>query len=168
MQDIIIRETLPEDAEKVIEYLKRIGEETDNLTFGKEGLPITVEQEQEYLAQAHDSGSSVHYSAWKNGEMIGDASLSGFPRRMRHRAELGIAVVRAEWNQGIGSMLLRKLIAYARQNEIEMLDLEVRSDNAAAIHIYEKFGFQRIGTLPAYFKIGDAYFDFEVMCLDLR
>lgn len=168
MNNFEIRETLPEDAEKIIEYLKKIGGETDNLTFGKEGLPVTAEQEKEYLQQTHDSGQSVRYSVWKDEEIIGDGSLSGLPRRMSHRAELGLTVIKSAWNQGIGSMLLDKLIAYARQNGIEIIDLKVRSDNAAAIHLYEKFGFKRIGTVPAYFKIGKRYFDVEAMYLDLR
>ena len=154
MDNIEIRELLPEDAEQMIEYLKKIGGETDNLTFGKEGLPITVEQEKEFLRQARESKQSVHYGAWKNGQIIGHGKLSGFPRRMSHRAEMSLAVM--------------KLIHYARQNEIEIIQLEVRSDNTGAIHLYEKHGFQRIGTIPAYFKMENAYFDFDMMCLDLR
>ena len=50
----------------------------------------------------------------------------------------------------------------------EIIQLEVRSDNTSAIHLYEKHGFQRIGTIPAYFKMENAYFDFDMMCLDLR
>ena len=168
MDNIEIRELLPEDAEQMIEYLKKIGGETDNLTFGKEGLPITVEQEKEFLRQARESKQSVHYGAWKNGQIIGHGNLSGFPRRMSHRAEMSLAVMKSEWNQGIGSMLVEKLIEYARQNEIEIIQLEVRSDNTGAIHLYEKHGFQRIGIIPAYFKMENAYFDFDMMCLDLR
>lgn len=93
MDNIEIRELLPEDAEQMIEYLKKIGGETDNLTFGKEGLPITVEQEKEFLRQARESKQSVHYGAWKNGQIIGHGNLSGFPRRMSHRAEMSLAVM---------------------------------------------------------------------------
>ena len=168
MEKVEIRETMPGDAGKAIEYMKRIGGETDNLTFGREGLPLTVEQEAAYLQQVHDDVRSVHYSVWKNGEMIGDGSITGSPRRTSHYAEMGLSVVRAEWNKGIGGMIVNKLIEYARQNGIEIVKLEVRSDNMGAIHLYEKYGFQRVGTLPAYFKIGDEYFDFEIMCLDLR
>lgn len=43
MEGIIIREALAKDAEQMIEYLKIVGGETDNLTFGETGLPVTVE-----------------------------------------------------------------------------------------------------------------------------
>mgnify|MGYP001081646592 CR=1 FL=1 len=168
MEHIEIRETMPEDAEKLIAYLKKVGAETDNLTFGKEGLSVTVEQEKAYLTQVHEEQRSVHYSVWKEGELIADGSLSGLPRRMSHYAELGLSVIKAQWNQGIGGRLLEELIAYARQASIEIIRLEVRSDNAGAIHLYEKYGFKRVGMIPGYFKINDTYVDFVMMCLDLR
>ena len=89
---------------------------------------------------------SVLYGVWKNREIIGDASLSGFSRRMSHRAEFGISVVKSEWGQGIGSALLQKCIMYAKEHAIELINLEVRSDNIRAIHVYEKYGFRKIGT----------------------
>lgn len=168
MSDIVIRESSPEDAELLLLYLKRVGGETENLTFGSEGLPITVEQERAFLQSVKENEHSVCYCAWKNGELVGDGSLSVMSRRMSHRAELGISVVKAEWNSGIGSLLMEKLIEFARKSRIELINLEVRSDNIRAIHLYEKFGFQRIGTSPAYFKIEDDYVDFELMYLDLR
>jgi ribosomal protein S18 acetylase RimI-like enzyme len=51
---------------------------------------------------------------------------------------------------------------------IEIIELEVRCDNRRAIHLYEKYGFIRHGTFPAFFKIGDEYIDFDLMHLDLR
>lgn len=168
MEQIEIREVMPEDAEKLIACMKRTGGETDNLTFGEEGLPVTIEQEREYIEQMRCAEKSVHYGAWKDGKLVGSASLNGLPRRMSHYADMALAVEKAYWNQGIGGMLIEKLIEYARQAGIEIIKLEVRSDNASAIHLYEKYGFKRVGRLPAYFKIGTQYIDFEVMCLDLR
>ncbi len=166
--EIIIREALAEDAEQIIAYTKIVGGETDNLTFGKSGLPVSLEQEEKFLKRVHDDKTSIHLVACKNGKIIGNGSLSGLPRRMCHRAELGLTVRRNYWHQGIGSMLLTELIKYAKGSGIEIINLEVRSDNLNAIHLYEKFGFRRIGTLPAYFKINGHYVDFEIMYLDLR
>ena len=39
-----IDQARPEDAAQLLAYLKRVGSETDNLTFGAEGLPGTAEQ----------------------------------------------------------------------------------------------------------------------------
>ena len=111
---------------------------------------------------------SCSFFAWRDGRIIGDVSLSGLPRRMNHRAELGLTVLKSEWNKGLGSRLLKMAIEYAKSNGIEIINLEVRSDNFRAIYVYEKFGFRKIGTSPAYFKTGDSYIDFDIMYLDLR
>ena len=43
MQELIVRELVPDDAEQLIAYTKQIGGESDNLTFGADGFPVTVE-----------------------------------------------------------------------------------------------------------------------------
>ncbi|MCR4902386.1 MAG: GNAT family N-acetyltransferase, partial [Butyrivibrio sp.] len=110
MDDIIIREALSKDAEELIAYTKRIGSESDNLTFDGNGFPITVEQEKAFLEGVHKDKKSIHLLAIKNGKIVGDGSLGGMPRRMSHRADLGLTVIKDEWNQGIGSRLLEELI----------------------------------------------------------
>ena len=168
MEDIIIKEVAPEDAAKWLDFTRLTGSETENLSFGKEGLPISVEEEADFIRYINDDPHSVAFLAWKDNEIIGSGSLGGLPRRMSHRASLGLSVAKAHWNKGIGSALLRRVIDWAGENGIEIINLEVRSDNDSAIHLYEKFGFQKTGAVPAYFKIGDKYADCDIMYLDLR
>ena len=168
MSKIEIREATSDDADILIAYTKRVGGESDNLTFGADGLPVTTEQEKAFLQSMHDDKHSVFYCAWKIEELIATGSITGLPRRMNHRAELALSVVKAEWNNGVGSMLMEKLIEYAKQHGIEIINLDVRSDNVNAIHLYKKYGFKHIGTSPAFFKINGKYIDFELMYLDLR
>lgn len=168
MEEFKVREARFEDAPQVLEYLKIIGGETENLTFGAEGLPITAEQEGEFLESVYNNPTSLHLIVCKGGEIIGDGGLTGLPRRMSHRAEVGLSVKKAYWSCGIGSMILKELIEYAKKSGIELLNLEVRSDNLRAIHLYEKFGFRKIGTSPAFFKINGEYADVDLMYLDLR
>ena len=42
--ELTIRPAHSEDAAAILAYLRQIGAESDNLTFGPEGLPITEEQ----------------------------------------------------------------------------------------------------------------------------
>mgnify|MGYP004421668729 CR=1 FL=1 len=51
-------------------------------------------------------------------------------RRLRNRASLYII-----------SALMERILAFARENGVEQVNLEVRSDNKRAIALYEKFGF---------------------------
>ena len=166
--DIVIRHAVPDDAAALIEYLNTIGGESDNLTFGKDEFPIKPEQERAFIEGLAEKPHDCMIVAVKDGRIVGDATLAGHPRRMAHRAELGISVLKAEWGRGIGSRLMEALIEYAEQHGVELLNLEARADNEKAIHLYEKFGFRTIGVSPAFMKLRGEYHDAVLMYLDLR
>ncbi|MEE1087001.1 MAG: GNAT family N-acetyltransferase [Schaedlerella sp.] len=165
--NIMIEKAVAADAEALLEYLRQVGAETDNLTFGAEGMPITVEEEAAYLDVLADSKDNVMLVAKEGNRIIGNAALNRQPRRMRHRGNFAISVRKECWNRGIGRKLLETVIAFARENDFEIIDLQVRSDNLAAIHLYEKYGFERLYTYPAFFKMNGEEIDFEIMCLRL-
>lgn len=157
----------PEDAAALLDYLEQIGGETDNLTFGGEGLPFSEQEEARHLGAVLDSADDIQLVVRLDGRIVADASLHRMPRRMHHRAELGISVARDYWGRGIGSALMEKLIAFARQQGIRQLELQVRSDNARAIGLYEKFGFRKLCRFPAFFRMGETDVDFDLMNLTL-
>ena len=165
--NIIIKEARPEDAAKLIEYTKLVGSQTDNLSFGKEGIGDTPEVE-EFIKRISSDSKSVMYFAWKNDDIVGCANISGMKRRMSHRANFAISVDKSEWGSGVGSALLEKCISFAKDNEIEIINLDTRSDNFRAISLYKKFGFVKIGRMPAFSKINGEYIDADLMYLDLR
>ena len=103
-----------------------------------------------------------------NGEIIGTASLNRKPRRMSHRGEFGISLKKAWWGCGAASALTEAVLAFAKENGFEQLNLEVRSSNARAIHLYEKYGFRKLCTFPHFFKINGEYIDFDLMNLELN
>ena len=49
----------------------------------------------------------------------------------------------------------------------ESIELEVRSDNEAAIALYKKFGFEKVGTNEKFFKINGEFFAADYMNLYL-
>ena len=54
--------------------------------------------------------------------------------------------------KGIARMMLQELIAAGEAEQVEAFTLEVRVSNAAAIHIYEKFGFVSEGIRPGFYE----------------
>lgn len=166
--EIVIERATSADAKEILEYLKQAGAETDNLTFGGEGLPYTPEEEAQHIKEAENSHNEVMLLAKADGKIIGDAGLSRMSRRMSHRGNLGLAVKKEYWNCGVGSRLISEAIKFAKENQIEIIDLEVRCDNTAAIHLYEKFGFKRIGTHPAFFKLDGNEIPFDYMYLKVE
>ncbi len=165
--NVTIEKALPCDAADLLEYLKQIGGETDNLTFGAEGVPFSTHEEMLYIEKMEQSENGILLLAKENGKIIGNASLNRFPRRMCHRGEMGVSVLKDYWNKGIGGRLLNQIIDYAKENNYTIIDLQVRSDNYNAIHLYEKFGFKKIGTHPKFHKVDNSFLSFDYMYLDL-
>ena len=162
-----IEKATPSDAAMLLEYLKQVGGETDNLTFGPEGMPFSIEAEAEFISNMENSCDDIMLLAKNDNKIVGCASLSRLPRRMKHRGDFAISVAKDYWNKGIGSKLLDNIIVFARENNFEIIDLQVRSDNKRAIYLYEEYGFKKIGEHPAFFKIGDENISFDIMCLEL-
>ena len=141
--NISYRTAAPEDAEMLLEYTKLVGGETDFLTFGADGIPFTVEQESELLARMADSPHSRFFLALDGERIVGNSCINGFGNpRLRHRATIAITVLREYWGLGVGSGLMERMIAFARETGAELLSLEVRSDNERAKALYRKFGFE--------------------------
>lgn len=55
-------------------------------------------------------------------------------------------------NKHIGSLLLKKIINIAEENDSKNITLEVRIDNQKAIYLYEKFGFKKVSIRKKYYN----------------
>lgn len=166
---VIVRNALASDAEAILTFCQQIGSETDNLSYGEEGLTISVADEGILLSEIQKSKTSHFLVAEEAGEIVGTCNCSAFrKKRLAHRAEIGIAVKKAYWHQGIGRQLLTRLIAAAQQSGLKVLSLEVRSDNDRAIHLYDSLGFQKLGTFKHFMEIDDQAIDFDIMELLLE
>jgi ribosomal-protein-alanine N-acetyltransferase len=63
-----------------------------------------------------------------------------------------IAVAPTAQRRGIGEALLTELLDEAARRDCPHVDLEVRADNDAAIRLYERHGFTRIGVRRGYYQ----------------
>ena len=67
--NIEIRKATAADAEKVLDYCKIIGSESDNLTFGAEGVPFSTESEAlNAFITPKNSSTSSPYATVKSSE----------------------------------------------------------------------------------------------------
>ena len=167
--NITYREAEPSDAGKFLEYSKIVGSETDNLTFGAEGLSLSISQEADFIRKFAGNPGSIMIVAFDEGELIGTGAVSvvsGKPR-FAHRREIAISVRKDYWGKGIGTGIMNVLMDFARKSGAEVIELEVRSDNEAAISLYKKFGFEKIGTNEKFFKINGEFFAADYMNLYL-
>ena len=91
----------------------------------------------------------VFAAVLEDGTLIGTAGLNVHPNpRMRHGATLGILVHTGYQNMGVGTALMKAVLDLA-DNWLMLVrvELEVFADNARAIHLYEKFGFEKEGLM---------------------
>jgi putative acetyltransferase len=122
----------------------------------------SAEKWRKWLAEA--SADDFILVAEVAGEVVGNLGLhlaSKSPRR-RHAAGIGMSV-RDDWHgRGVGTALLAAALDLA-DNWLNFvrLELTVYTDNAVALALYRKFGFEVEGTLKSYaFRNGrfiDAY-----------
>lgn len=99
-----------------------------------------------------------HYEAARAGDkLVGYAGIARLGRIRPFEYEIHtIGVDPAHQGRGIGRQLLARLLDFARGGTIF---LEVRTDNAAAIALYESEGFTRVGMRKRYYRVSgaDAY-----------
>lgn len=83
------------------------------------------------------------YVAVQGSQVVGwcDAVPHWAPA-LKHRANLGMGILKEHRRRGMGEQLLRVVIQRASALGLKRVDLEVRADNFAAIGLYEKCGFQ--------------------------
>jgi len=101
-------------------------------------------------------GGQFTLGAWQGLRFVGALGCERDLRmKVRHVAHLIGMMVRAEVrNAGIGCALLQACIAEASGAQgVTMLTLSVTASNAAAIHLYERAGFTRYGSLPGALRV---------------
>ena len=160
----IVREAVPDDAEKMILYLNQVGGESDNLLHGENEFIVPIEGVKRKLAMSKDSENSIILIALENGQIIARAELDGYhAARICHRAKFSISVKKEYWNQGIGTEMLKRIIEQAKKMKLRVIELEVISDNGRGIHLYHKMGFIDIGIYKDYFCVNGMSKDAVVM-----
>ena len=166
---LLLREGEGADAAQVLSYLNRVGGESDNLLFGKDGFPLPVEREAAFLERQHQEARSILVLGFAGEELVCVASCDALTARERvaHRASVSLTVARDYWGQGIGRGVMEALIAFARQAGLEVLQLEVRADNERAVALYERLGFEKMGLYKKFMKVDGRDFDAWYMNLYL-
>jgi L-phenylalanine/L-methionine N-acetyltransferase len=108
-----------------------------------------------------------HYQlvAAVDGEVVGAIGLHPMSNvRLRHTGSIGMAV-RDDWQgKGVGSALMRDVLSLADNwLNLKRVELEVYTDNPAAIALYRKFGFAHEGIKRAYAFREGQYVDAHMM-----
>jgi ribosomal protein S18 acetylase RimI-like enzyme len=108
-----------------------------------EGPPINTTED--FVLQ-NIKGNWPHLVAISEGKIIGWCDISALNRPVfAHIGSLGIGVLAPYRGQGIGKELMRAALQKAKQKGLTRIELTVRENNASAITLYEKMGFEKEG-----------------------
>lgn len=159
---LCLRQPELSDAAELLAYLPAVGAETDFLLMDEHGIPdFSLDDERDWIQRTLDTPNAVMFLGFVDGALAAmcDVRPGGRPRTA-HNATLAINVKKDYWHIGVGSLLMREMVGFARGTcALENLLLEVRADNARAIALYERFGFHICGCKARHVKVRGEYFD---------
>jgi L-phenylalanine/L-methionine N-acetyltransferase len=146
MAEITIRPVEPEDWPAIAEILDQ-----PRVIAGTLQLPFRSQAFQRQRLETNDRGRP-HLGAVIDGKVVGDIMLVRTTNERRaHAASFGMCVHDAYQGRGVGAALLSALLDLTdRWLNVRRMELTVFADNAPAIALYERFGFEREGVLRDY------------------
>ena len=169
-REIIFTLPVKDDAKALLDYSKKVGSETDFLSFGPEGLKYTVAQEELFIESLYEVENQYMLLAKDGDEIMAVGSIAGSLRpKFSHRGELGISVLKAYWGQGIATVMMKEMMRWVEEySTLARVELEVVANNTRARRLYEKFGFEEEGLIKNGVKIGNGYGDIVLMAKQIE
>jgi RimJ/RimL family protein N-acetyltransferase len=166
---LTVADAEPEDAAEILAFVNAVGQETPFLTFGDEGIGMSVAEETEYLrACQRSAGASLMLKGMVSGEIVSTLSLSRVARvRVRHAGEFGLSVRRSHWGLGIARLMMEEMVRRARELGLRKINLRVREDNERAKTLYERFGFVGEGFRSRAYFVDEKFYGEHLMGLEL-
>jgi len=162
-------EPLLEDAAAMVTYAKKVGDETDNLTFDGADFKVTVKQEEAFIKMHKKEENHLCLISKIDNEIVGMLSISGSNRkRCKHIGEFGISIMKKHWGKQIGTIMLEDMIEWAKKHgHVTKIDLSVLKKNERAVRLYERLGFKHEGTRSRASFQGGKYLDTYLMGLEI-
>lgn len=158
-QQALLRRLQPADAEKMLEFLRETSRESDFLLRYPEENIMGISEEVQFLEGICRSDNKIMLACVIDGSVAGNISLRGNDfRKLRHRAELALAVRKNYWHLGIGRAMLTEAVGIARNLGLKYLELDYIDGNARAKGLYESLGFQEIARIPQAYCQPDGTF----------
>ena len=134
---------------------------------------VTLKEESKWLRTAIErirKKESIYLLVEAEGEIVGSSSIDLGPEESgKHVGFFGIALLESFTGIGIGTRLTKYIIEKARESlKIEIVRLNVFSNNIRAYKMYRNLGFHEIGRIKRGSKIKGRYSDDVIMVKYLK
>ena len=131
---VVYRKMTAED----VPFISRLEEETFSMPWSADSFLEMIGKE-----------DARYYVAEEDGRLLGSCGVLMIAGEGNIT---NVAIAPEARNRGIGTALLRHLLAEGDREGLTAYTLEVRVSNAAAIHVYEKLGFVSAGVRPGFYE----------------
>ncbi|WP_431028254.1 GNAT family N-acetyltransferase [Lysinibacillus sp. LZ02] len=159
-QTYIIRTIETDDARAFINLQETIFSECDFEYFNANEQNLTVQKLRKAMMEWRKVKTSTILLCIVNGEFAGYTLINGnISARTKHVASLRIGVAQAFQRTGIGSALLTQAERWAKEHEIQRLEVQILAHNEHARSLFEKHGYVCEGTRKNAFKLQNETFD---------
>lgn len=150
-KNLILRYPTEKDLQVLCDYINNLSKEKTFILF--QGEQVSLEDEKKYLdAQltAISKGKAVQLLAFSEGILIGNTHINLYDKATKHVGIFGIALAKEFRGEGIGTLLMEKIIEEAEKNlqGLKIIILSRLGNNEIAEKLYEKMGFKEYGRLP--------------------
>jgi RimJ/RimL family protein N-acetyltransferase len=162
-----IRRAEAKDAEGLTDLGSAVGSEPEGWLVTTNGWRNAAD-ERRYLRAIRRYPHAAVFVAEDEGVIVGRLSIGRDQHAAsRHVADLGLMVAATHRRRGIGRALLETAVAWARESDVRKLELHVFPWNAAAIALYENFGFVQEGYRRGHYRRGEDYVDAILMAFEV-
>ena len=164
-KEILLRSANPEDAGMLIDYLKTVTRETGFLMTYPDEVKYTIDEEVKFINRYNEAENCLLMLAFVDGDYAGNCSFEvrTGSRRVKHRAEIGIALFQKYAGFGLGRLMLEVLLKKMKEQGLEQAELAVADGNDRAYRLYESLGFRKCGRIPGAYKYDDGTCSDEII-----
>ncbi|HEX7065225.1 MAG TPA: GNAT family protein [Bacillales bacterium] len=161
----LIREALPDDAERLIEIGRSVMMEQRYSVMTPNEFKQTAEKEKQWIQDQLDHPGKMVFVAEIDEKVIGFINFqNGARTQSAHVGSLGISIQNSFRDSGVGRALMETLLEWAEDNPlIEKVALAVFSNNKRAIHLYEKLGFAEEGRRIKEIKFAENHYVDDIL-----
>lgn len=157
--ELVIRKAVATDAPAVLNLLKRL--KIESTTFEDTSDEVDPAAEGKQIQLISKSNQQLLLLAILDGEVVG--LVTALPTSDERIGEIGVAVRKRHWREGIGrELMLSGLDWAALSSRYDVIMLTVQKRNQRAIKLYQDIGFQTTRTFQVITSVGEVVEAYEM------
>ena len=149
-----VRPAEASDAAKLLTLLMQLAAESNTFTIDDGLGELSEADERSQIEQITRTTTNTIFVAALGEDLIGVGTVQATDDLIKQQGEVGVAVLKAYWGQGLGTALVEEVIHWAQDfSTLGQLILTVQTRNERATKLYQHLGFKQV--TPASYNVVD-------------